>query len=298
MDSDYIDKATTIADVRLALRDALTPKYGAGEAAAMARLILTTLKGWDLPRLLANEGREAGEYIKGRSKEILNALMRDVPIQYALGEAHFYGLTLKVGTGVLIPRPETEELVDLIVKENPGDDLNVLDLCTGSGAIALALSRNLPFSKVMAVDVAPQAVETARENASRLKARIEIIRADVFTFDSTAPEVRALAGKFDIIVANPPYVDESEKASMEPNVLEYEPSIALFVPDGDPLRFYRRIAEIGRGLLRPGGRLYFEINPRHAGELRRLLESQGYEGVEIVRDAHGRDRFAKAVLTR
>lgn len=284
------DNAVTLAEVRTSLRDALTPKYGASEAAAMARAVLMNLKGWDLPHLLADEGREASEFIKGRAFEILQQLLKDMPLQYILGSADFYGLKLRVGPGVLIPRPETEELVDLIVKENKDSDLRVLDLCTGSGAIAITLARNLPFSRVEAVDVSPEAVEIVRENAKNLNTKINVEEADVF--DADLP----LNPPYDIIVSNPPYVDESEKAEMEANVLDYEPHLALFVPDDDPLRFYRRIAEIGKDALAKDGKLYFEINPRHASELKALLESMGYDDVSIIRDAHGRDRFATAII--
>lgn len=283
-----IEQASSLADVRLALRQLLTPKFGEREASTMARLILMNLKGWDITHLMANEYRAASDFIKGRSREILNQLLQDVPIQYALGETTFYGLKLKVGPGVLIPRPETEELVDIIVKENRGSDLRVLDLCTGSGAIAIALARNLPFSEVDAIDISSEAIAIAKENASLLKVKVNIRRGDVF-------KIKLPREKYNIIVSNPPYVDESEKGGMEPNVLNYEPHSALFVPDDNPLIFYREIAKIALDALLPGGKLYFEINPRHASQLKSLLENFGYREVEIMRDIHGKERFAKAV---
>lgn len=278
----------TLGELRGAIRETLAPKYGEREATAMARVILTTLKGWELPLLLANEQRTAGQALTARCADIVGQLLRDVPLQYALGQTTFYGLKLKVGPGVLIPRPETEELVDLIVKENPQPDLRVLDLCTGSGAIAVALARNLPFSKVTAVDVSPSALSYARENTATLKTSVELKEADIFSL-SLPPE------EFDIIVSNPPYVCESEKSGMEPNVLSHEPSLALFVPDDDPLRFYRRIATMAADALKSGGRLYFEINPLHATELRSMLEAEGFGEVELIKDVHGKQRFAKAV---
>lgn len=289
MIDNIFERLESLGQVRLALRDALVPKYGEGEAAAMARSALMTLKDWDLPHLMANEDRPASDFIKARCAEILHDLLNDMPLQYALGSTNFYGLTLKVGPGVLIPRPETAELVDLIVKENEKDDLRVLDLCTGSGAIALALARNLPFSRVTALDISPEAIATTKENADSLKVKLNIIQEDVFThaFPSRS---------FDIIVSNPPYVDESEKADMEANVLNYEPHIALFVPDNDPLRFYKRIAEIAQNSLAEGGKLYFEINPRHAVELASMLKGLGYLDVEILKDSHGKERFAKAQI--
>lgn len=277
----------TIDDVRRELRAALTAKYGEGEASAMADIIIMHLKGWSRAQMLADGNREASDYIKNRSAEILRDLLRDRPLQYILGETAFYGLKLKVGEGVLIPRPETEELVDLIVKANRRADLRVLDICTGSGAIALALARNLPFAKVEAIDISPKAIEYARENAQNLKVRLTLEQADVFSL--SLPQ-----GAYDIIVSNPPYVGESEKNGMEPNVIDYEPHEALFVPDADPLRFYRRIAEISRDALRPGGMLYFEINPLHEVELAGMLKSLGYSDVEVLKDIHEKPRFAIA----
>ena len=279
--------SATLADVRRSLQLALTPKYGDREATAMARAILMQLKGWDLSRLLANEDREASDFIKGRSQEIFSQLMNDVPLQYAFGETNFYGLKLKVAPGVLIPRPETEELVDLIVKENNRSDLEVLDLCTGSGAIAVALARNLPFSNVEAVDISPEAIKIARENIADLKVNVKLSQNDVFTLILPS-------SAYDIIVSNPPYVTESEKADMEPNVLDYEPHEALFVKDDDPLVFYQRIAELAEKALVAGGKLYLEINPLFATEIKDLLTGRGFRDVRIIKDIHGKDRFAAA----
>lgn len=283
-----LSKPMSLAEVRTALREALSPKYGQREAAAMAREIILNLKGWNLPELLANEQREASDFIKGKSEEILTNLLADMPLQYALGEAEFYGLKLKVAPGVLIPRPETAELVDIIVKENQKSDLNVLDICTGSGAIAIALARNLPFARVEAIDISPIAVSIATQNAQNLKTRVKIEKKDLFKFEA-APE------SFDIIVSNPPYIDESEKREMAPNVLDYEPHEALFVPDDNPLLFYRKIAELGETILKKGGRIYFEINPRHASDLKTLMENAGYTDVSIIRDIHGKNRFLSAI---
>ena len=282
----------TLGALRRQLRSELTPKYGEREAAAMARVIIQTLKGWSLEQLVASEDSfTASDYLLNRSSEIVSQLLDDMPLQYALGVAPFYGLTLKVGPGVLIPRPETEELVDLVVKENKESDLEVLDLCTGSGAIALALARNLSFPSVTGIDVSPDALKYACENAEALKARVRFDRKDIFSLSLPAENL-------DIIVSNPPYVDESEKAEMEPNVLKYEPEEALFVPDDDPLLFYRRISRLAIEALKPGGRLYFEINPRHARELRQLLEADGFEEVNIIKDVHGKERFISAQKPR
>lgn len=278
----------SLQQVRRKLQSALTPKYGEREATALARTVMLSLKGWSWPVLLANEDRLAGDLIAGRCREVLDRLLEDMPVQYALGQATFFGLQFAVGPGVLIPRPETEQLVDLIITQNREADLRVLDLCTGSGAIAVALARNLPFSSVEAVDVSPEALGYARQNAERLKANVSFQEADVF-------HLNLKSGFYDIIVSNPPYVDESEKSTMEPNVLDYEPHLALFVPDSEPLVFYRQIVRLATDSLRPGGRLYFEINPRHEAELRALLESYGFEDIEFYKDVHGTTRFSSAI---
>lgn len=278
----------TIGALRRQLRSRLTPKYGEREASAMARIIIQNLKGWSMEQLLASEDTfTASDYLLNRSNEIITALLDDVPLQYALGETQFYGLTLRVGPGVLIPRPETEELVDLIVKDNGDPDLEVLDLCTGSGAIALALARNLSFPSVAGIDVSQEALKYARENAESLKAKVRFDQKDIFTL--SLPDE-----SLDIMVSNPPYVDESEKTDMEPNVLRHEPEEALFVPDEDPLLFYRKISMLAAEALKPGGRLYFEINPRHARELQNLLVADGFTEINLIKDVHGKERFISA----
>ena len=278
----------TIGALRRQLRSRLTPKYGEREASAMARIIIQNLKGWSMEQLLASEDTfTVSDYLLNRCNEIITALLDDVPLQYALGETQFYGLTLRVGPGVLIPRPETEELVDLIVKDNGDTDLEVLDLCTGSGAIALALARNLSFPSVAGIDISQKALKYARENAESLKAKVRFDQKDIFTL--SLPDE-----SLDIMVSNPPYVDESEKTDMEPNVLRHEPEEALFVPDEDPLLFYRKISMLATEALKPGGRLYFEINPRHARELQNLLVADGFTEINLIKDVHGKERFISA----
>ena len=209
-------------------------------------------------------------------------------MQYILGDADFYGIDIHVEPGVLIPRPETEDLVRQIVDENTDSDLQVADLGTGSGAIAIALSRYLNFPQIVAIDNSPVALKVAKENVDTLKCRnVEVENGDILHWE---PEPNSL----DIVVSNPPYVDESEKASMESNVKDYEPSEALFVPDDDPLKYYRAIAPAALSGLKPGGRLYFEINPRHAAELSALLAKAGFADVETWRDERGLNRYIKA----
>lgn len=279
----------TIATLAHDMQRRLVPVYGEGEAKAMVRLIFHSLKGWSLTDMMIHSDNPASEYLIQKTDGILNRLMKFEPIQYILGEAYFYGMTFKVTPATLIPRPETEELVDMIVKENQGEkDLSVLDIGTGSGAIAIALSRNLPFSEVSAIDISPEALEIAEENAQNLHAQIAFINADVFSF---MPKPDTL----DIIASNPPYIDESEKDDMEPNVVDYEPHQALFVPDRSPLLYYSRITDIAETGLKSNGRLYLEINPRHADELKTNLEKAGFADVTILNDINGKRRFIKCL---
>ena len=260
-----------------------------GEATAMARLIFHAVKGWDTTGLVIHAADDLSDSTLVIIDNILERLRNGEPLQYILGETTFYGINLKVSPAVLIPRPETEELVEIIVDDEKGRrDLRVLDVGTGSGAIAIALARNLEFPEITAIDVSAEAIKIARDNASRLHARISFIETDIFTW-------RPSPGNFDIIVSNPPYVMESERAMMERNVLEHEPHTALFVPDDDPLRFYRRIAEIGLEALVPEGRIYFEINPLCAGELSEMMKGLGHHDVTLHRDLSRKLRFLTAV---
>ena len=288
MNQSEKNDAITVSALAREMRKRLEPRYGQGEAKAMTSLIFHRLKGWNATDMIINADRPVSDYVLEKTGDILAHLDSGEPLQYILGEARFYGMDLKVSPAVLIPRQETEELVDLIVRENKGDDLRVLDIGTGSGAIAIALSRNLPFSRVTAIDISDAALAVARENASALHARIELLEQDVFTY-APAP------GSFDIIVSNPPYIARSESKDMDSNVLYHEPHMALFVPDDNPLLYYSRIAEIGRSALAGHGRLYFEINPRFADILATMLRSEGYADVRIIDDISHRRRFAAAI---
>ena len=269
------------------LRDALNPLYGQRETEAIIRLIFHHLKGWNLTDMLIHQEDGLSDFVRQQIDEILVRLLRHEPIQYIVGEARFHGMDLKIKPGVLIPRPETDELVDIIVDENKGrEDLKVLDLCTGSGCIAIALARNLPFSKVTAIDFSDEAIEVAEENSRDLKVKINIVKADIFNW---VPD-----GNFDIIVSNPPYIKDSEALTMEKNVLDYEPHEALFVRDENPLVFYSRIADIAAESLNPGGRLYFEINPLTAKDLKELISGKGFSDVQLLRDSSGKLRFLSA----
>lgn len=272
------------------MRQRLLPLYGKGETEAIIRLIFTYLKGWNTVGLLINADRPVSESTHALIEGILLRLERHEPIQYITGIAPFYGMDLHVDRRVLIPRPETEMLVDLIVDAyGRREDLDVLDVATGSGCIAIALARTLKFPRVTAVDISADALEVARQNAMAMKTRITFIEADIFTY---VPPRRSL----DIIVSNPPYITEPEKAAMEANVLDYEPHSALFAPRGDELAFFRRLAEVGEHALRKDGGIFLEINPLLADETLALFSGDAWKDPAIVNDIHGRRRFLTAKI--
>lgn len=269
------------------LRDTLRPLYGNREAEAIIRIVFHYLKGWDTAGMIIHEGEPLTPFVKSEIEAILGRLLEHEPIQYITGEARFHGFDLRVTPDVLIPRPETDELVDIIC-DDAGEtpDLRVLDVGTGSGCIAIALCRSLRFPRVDALDVSDAAIRVAERNAKALKADVRFVTADMFGWLPGN-------GTYDIIVSNPPYICESEKQGMDRNVLDYEPRGALFVPDSDPLVFYRRIADIADISLAPGGRLYLEINPRYASDIATLLTGKGFDDILVLKDSYGKDRFVK-----
>ena len=227
-------------------------------------------------------------------KNIVSELKKQRPIQYILGETTFYGLSFLVNENTLIPRPETEELVELIIEstnyELRNTKLKVLDIGTGSGCIAISLAKHLPTSEVFAIDVSEEALATAKKNAELNKVAIDFISTNILDI-VTLSAVAGLDKQFDIIVSNPPYVRNLEKDEIKPNVLEYEPHLALFVDDIDPLLFYRKIAELAIKNLNPNGKLYFEINQYLGKETIKLLEDFGFRNVELKKDIYGNDRI-------
>lgn len=220
-------------------------------------------------------------------ESIVCRLQEYEPLQYIIGTAEFYGLTLNVAPGVLIPRPETTELVECIVKENQNKEVNILDIGTGSGCIALALDKQLPQAIVTAWDVSDDALRIASLNNVKVNGKVRFEKVDVLTVQ---PEKEI----YDIIVSNPPYIMDAEKKDMERNVLDWEPSLALFVPDNEPLHFYRKISELGREMLRSGGKVYFEINRAFGKETKVMMKELGYTSVEVIKDLSGNDRIIKA----
>lgn len=277
-------------ELRRATVKRLEEVYPRGEALWLWREMLMRIKGWGQVELAINAGDEVSEYLQRKVEKVTERLLRKEPVQYIFGMAEFYGLQLKVTPDVLIPRPETAEMVDMIVKWADGrTDLRVLDLCTGSGCIAVALARNLKFAQITAIDLSSKALAVAAENAKALKVKVNLNLGDALQLkDETSP-------KYDIIVSNPPYIAESERASMDSNVVDHEPQMALFVPDSDPLRFYHAIARYAMTALVSGGVLYFEINPLYAIRLREELQQQGWDDVVVEADMQGLNRFIHCV---
>lgn len=280
--------AMTLTQWRRALRSRLTPRFGERETQAIISLIFLSLKGWNTAAMLAHDDTLISDFTASQINRIVARLENDEPIQYILGEAYFYGMTLRVTPDVLIPRPETAELVDIIAdRSGRRPDLDVLDVGTGSGCIAVALASVLLFPRVAGIDISEKAVEVARANARAQRRDVRFAVEDIFRWE---PDAESL----DIIVSNPPYICEKEKASMENNVLMHEPPTALFVPDADPLRYYTRIADVASRALRPGGALFFELNPLYAVSLADAMRADGWADVEIINDSHGKQRFLTA----
>lgn len=282
----------TIHDIKNEIRDKLRPMVGNGEAEAMSRLILEEVKGYTPVELIINANRELLPETIERIRTIVGRVYDGQPLQYVLGAAWWRGRRFMVNPSVLIPRPETSELVDIIVDENKDkSDLSVLDLGTGSGCIAVALALDLSFPKVTAMDISEEVLATATANAKALKAKVDFFRADIFDMAHTV-----LTGKmFDIIVSNPPYVLESEREDMDPRVRDHEPETALFVDDSKKIDIYLRIIEYSSTNLNPGGKLYLEINPLCSIDILQALKATGFDDTEILRDYKGNLRFAKAI---
>lgn len=252
----------------------------------MLKIIFYHLLGYSQVDIILHKDSELSEYIHTKIDNILERLVAKEPIQYVVGEEIFHGHRFKVTRDTLIPRPETQQLVDIIIDEyGSKQDLRVLDIGTGSGCIAISLAKALKFANIDAFDISEDALSVATANAKTLRANVHFLQTDILT--ATPPQ-----DCYDIIVSNPPYICNNEKAEMDNNVLDYEPHLALFVPVSNPLLFYRAIAEYAICALKNGGKLYFEINSAYPRQMTELLESKGFVNVEIMRDMYNRPRFA------
>lgn len=269
------------------LRENLAGVYDPREIESMTRVIFEDVLLWKPVDIVMRDQEPLPSFFDTKLDGIIDRLLRHEPLQYILGKARFHGHSFAVTPATLIPRPETEQLVDMIVDQNPGSDLRVLDIGTGSGCIAISLARALKFAHVTATDISPQALAVAQQNAAALKTRVSFVQQDILT-------TQAPREAWDIIVSNPPYITMSERSAMERNVLDYEPGSALFVPDDNPMLYYRPIAAYASLALASAGRLYLEINRAMGSQVVQTLQQAGLKNIQLYNDFNGNPRFATA----
>lgn len=286
-------QSTNANELFISLHQRISAWYEPGEAKSITYLLLDTLFGLERKDIVT-----AKDIILSREKitrltKVLSRLENQEPVQYILGETEFYGWKFIVNGHVLIPRPETEELVHLIVQEHKSfipSDFSLLDIGTGSGCIPVTLKKEWPAAEVFSLDVDENALSVAKKNAEKHDAAVTFLAIDILT---TTPSLAPL----DIVVSNPPYVLQKETGAMKPNVLDFEPPEALFVPDENPLIFYERIAHLATtGLLKNNGRLYLEINEAYGKAIISLLQQKGLKEVAIFKDMQEKDRMVRAVF--
>lgn len=289
----------TIKDVFSTFKQSLATLYDASEIEALTLMIISEITGSSKAMVKAFPEQEITLQQQGELNDILTRLQTGEPIQYILGYTEFYGLPFKVNPAVLIPRPETEELVEWALASvsswqlavNSQEQLavkNILDIGTGSGCIAISLKKNLPAVQISAIDISTDALQTAKQNADLNEVDINFIQADILNINS---EIEI--PKSEIIISNPPYVTLHDKTRMHTNVTDFEPHTALFVPENDPLIFYKAIADFAINNLASNGLLFFEINESLGRETVEMLESKGFKNVELRKDMSGRDRMVK-----
>ena len=271
------------------IKQAINGQYPDTEASAIAKAILTDVFQLSTTDLYASKDMNFSTNQAEKLEVIITRLRANEPLQYILGNCYFCGLDFHIEPGVLIPRPETAELVEWIISDRKSSDspIRILDIGTGSGCISISLAKNLPKSEVHAWDISEDAIRIASDNANRLDANVRFRQTDVLGQVPTDTMM-------NVIVSNPPYITEAERTDMDANVIDWEPDTALFVPDNAPLLFYKRIADIGKQILTPDGTLYFEINQRFGTETVDMLRKKGYRNVELRKDLSGNDRMIKA----
>ena len=280
----------TIAYIKESLKDL----YPTSEINSLVRLIMERVCNIQRHHFILCTDKQLPENEKRQIHNITERLRQMEPIQYILETADFYSLLFEVNPSVLIPRPETEELVEQVILDNTDKKIQILDIGTGSGCIAVTLRKNLEKATVIATDISSAALETARRNAKRNHVPVTFIQTDILNSEKAENDIPFFV---DIIVSNPPYITQSEKTSVDANVLLYEPHSALFVPDTDPLLFYEAIGLYAVKALAPRHSLYLEINPLHAEALRDMLARQGWHDIDLRRDTSGKLRFAIATRT-
>jgi len=271
------------------LKDFLSSIYSEDESNSIAKLLFEHI-GYSNLDLIINKSEIIPDDQITLLEEALRRLLNHEPVQYILGKADFYGLQIEVNPSVLIPRQETEELVDMVLKEIESDNPKILDIGTGSGCIALSLKNDLTKAKIDALDNSEMAIAVALENSRKLNLNVHFHHIDIL-------HEAVLPGDYDVIVSNPPYVTESEKSEMQENVMEHEPFNALFVSNESPLIFYDCIIELAALHLNQNGKLYFEINETLGPQVKTLLVESGFHDVRIIKDLNNKDRFAYGLWT-
>lgn len=265
----------------------LNDRYDEREANNIANLLLAHFYKLDRTAAVLNQGFFTKPNIETQLEQAVTELNNHRPIQHILGTVEFYGCEIKVDHHALIPRPETEELVDWIVAENKADEPVIVDIGTGTGCIPIALKKKIPRAKISAIEVSATALALAKENTKANRVEVDFIELDILKNDLPNEHL-------DLIVSNPPYIPENDKGGMDSNVLTFEPHLALFVSDDDPLIFYRRISELAIQHLNIGGMLYFEIHERYGKEMVKLVEDIGFTNVKLKQDLQGKDRMLQA----
>lgn len=280
----------TLKEAEDYIRKNILLQFDYSEAGAIAKISMQHITRLSGAEYSLNYFAPLDEAILPEVQRFVSRLQWGEPVQYVTGTSHFYGFDFNVNPSVLIPRRETEELVGWILQDaGRNENLRIVDLCTGSGCIAITLKKFLPQSEVLAIDVSEAALNTAMQNALTLHAEIQWVKSDILMHDNLPVD------GIQILVSNPPYVTEREKEQMQINVLNYEPHLALFVSDDDPLLFYRKISDLAQEHLSEGGFLYFEINEKYGAEIKKLVEELGFHSVELKTDMQGKMRMLKAV---
>ncbi|RLD43110.1 MAG: peptide chain release factor N(5)-glutamine methyltransferase [Bacteroidetes bacterium] len=279
-------KTNKLFDLRKQYMQELLAYYDQREAESLLTILVQYFFGLSQSGLITNADFRLSESEMLQLHFAVKDLKKYRPVQYIIGETEFFDLKIKVNKAVLIPRPETEELVQLIINNEKQRDLNILDIGTGSGCIAIALKKNIPFAQLTGIDISDAAIELASENAENNK--LNIAFAELNILDQRQWN---LLGQFDIIVSNPPYVTNAEKNRMDNNVLNYEPHQALFVADNDALVFYKAIFHFSENHLRQNGKIYFEINEEKGNEIVELAKSKNFVNVKLHKDINGKNRF-------
>lgn len=274
--------------------------YPPDEALSIARLVLSKVTGYNFTGLIINKNTIFSDNQREEADIYLKKLIQGEPVQYVLGETEFFGLNFTVNKNVLIPRPETEELVDWVIRHefkqqtSGSQKIKILDIGTGSGCIPISIKHHLPDSKVYACDISFEALRVARLNAELNKADVHFFELDILS-ECAVGDLSDITGELDVVVSNPPYIPFKDKDSMEKYVTDFEPSLALFVSDDDPLLFYRCIAQVSKVVLKPNGQLFFEIHRDFGKETVNLLTELGFTSVELKTDMQGNERMIKAI---